>query len=89
MFELNPDECYSLLVIVCISVYLCVCVSAEISVVLKVDNRIVGRSNWRPLGNEACGQSFSIELERVSGFYFNRRLKLLLSQRCIFQMFLQ
>ncbi|KAG8010980.1 Serine/threonine-protein kinase N1 [Nibea albiflora] len=38
--------------------------SSEISVVLKVDNRIVGRSNWRPLGNEACGQSFSIELER-------------------------
>ncbi|XP_076614145.1 serine/threonine-protein kinase N2 isoform X1 [Chaetodon auriga] len=38
--------------------------SSEISVVLKVDNRIVGRTHWRQLGNEAWGQSFSIELER-------------------------
>uniref|UniRef100_A0A3Q3G3H1 protein kinase C n=1 Tax=Labrus bergylta TaxID=56723 RepID=A0A3Q3G3H1_9LABR len=33
-------------------------------VVLKVDNRVVGRTHWRPLGNEAWDQSFSIELER-------------------------
>ncbi|XP_044031480.1 serine/threonine-protein kinase N2 isoform X2 [Siniperca chuatsi] len=38
--------------------------SSEISVVLKVDNRIVGRTQWRQLGKEAWGQSFSIELER-------------------------
>ncbi|KAF3849428.1 hypothetical protein F7725_015925, partial [Dissostichus mawsoni] len=38
--------------------------SSEISAVLKVDNRIVGRSQWRPLGKEAWGQSFNIELER-------------------------
>uniref|UniRef100_A0A669DKH5 protein kinase C n=1 Tax=Oreochromis niloticus TaxID=8128 RepID=A0A669DKH5_ORENI len=40
------------------------CVSAEISAVLKVDNRVVGRTQWRQLGKEAWGQSFSIELER-------------------------
>ncbi|KAA8584671.1 hypothetical protein FQN60_008456, partial [Etheostoma spectabile] len=38
--------------------------SSEISAVLKVDNRIVGRTHWRQLGKEAWGQSFSIELER-------------------------
>uniref|UniRef100_A0A3B3ZH70 protein kinase C n=1 Tax=Periophthalmus magnuspinnatus TaxID=409849 RepID=A0A3B3ZH70_9GOBI len=38
--------------------------SAEISAVLKVDNRIVGRTHWRQLGKEAWGQSFSTELER-------------------------
>uniref|UniRef100_A0AAX7TQL4 protein kinase C n=1 Tax=Astatotilapia calliptera TaxID=8154 RepID=A0AAX7TQL4_ASTCA len=32
--------------------------------VLKVDNRVVGRTQWRQLGKEAWGQSFSIELER-------------------------
>uniref|UniRef100_A0AAQ5Z5S8 protein kinase C n=1 Tax=Amphiprion ocellaris TaxID=80972 RepID=A0AAQ5Z5S8_AMPOC len=32
--------------------------------VLKVDNRIVGRTHWRQLGKEAWGQSFNIELER-------------------------
>uniref|UniRef100_A0AAX7SQP6 protein kinase C n=1 Tax=Astatotilapia calliptera TaxID=8154 RepID=A0AAX7SQP6_ASTCA len=40
------------------------CFSAEISAVLKVDNRVVGRTQWRQLGKEAWGQSFSIELER-------------------------
>uniref|UniRef100_A0AAQ5XLB0 protein kinase C n=1 Tax=Amphiprion ocellaris TaxID=80972 RepID=A0AAQ5XLB0_AMPOC len=40
------------------------CVSADISAVLKVDNRIVGRTHWRQLGKEAWGQSFNIELER-------------------------
>uniref|UniRef100_A0A8C5B8N1 Protein kinase N3 n=1 Tax=Gadus morhua TaxID=8049 RepID=A0A8C5B8N1_GADMO len=32
--------------------------------VLKVDNRIVGHTPWKPLGKEAWGQSFSIDLER-------------------------
>lgn len=38
--------------------------STEISAILKVDNRIVGRTHWRQLGKEAWGQSFSTELER-------------------------
>ncbi|KAF5903134.1 serine/threonine-protein kinase N2-like isoform X1, partial [Clarias magur] len=38
--------------------------SMEISAVLKVDNRMVGRTNWRTVGKEAWDQSFSIELER-------------------------
>ncbi|KAM3599504.1 uncharacterized protein V6R79_007031 [Siganus canaliculatus] len=38
--------------------------SSEISVMLKVDNRIEGRTHWRAPGNEAWDQSFSIELER-------------------------
>lgn len=38
--------------------------STEISAMLKVDNRIVGRTHWRQLGKEAWGQSFSTELER-------------------------
>uniref|UniRef100_A0A8B9LW15 protein kinase C n=1 Tax=Astyanax mexicanus TaxID=7994 RepID=A0A8B9LW15_ASTMX len=32
--------------------------------VLKVDNRMVGRTHWRPMGKEAWDQSFIIELER-------------------------
>uniref|UniRef100_A0A8B9RP05 protein kinase C n=1 Tax=Astyanax mexicanus TaxID=7994 RepID=A0A8B9RP05_ASTMX len=38
--------------------------STEISAVLKVDNRMVGRTHWRPMGKEAWDQSFIIELER-------------------------
>ncbi|XP_076867862.1 serine/threonine-protein kinase N2 isoform X2 [Brachyhypopomus gauderio] len=38
--------------------------STEISAVLKVDNRMVGRTHWRPVGKEAWDQSFTIELER-------------------------
>uniref|UniRef100_A0A8C2LBT7 protein kinase C n=1 Tax=Cyprinus carpio TaxID=7962 RepID=A0A8C2LBT7_CYPCA len=38
--------------------------SVEISAVLKVDNKIVGRTHWRSLSKEAWNQSFSIELER-------------------------
>ncbi|XP_048043772.1 serine/threonine-protein kinase N2 isoform X1 [Megalobrama amblycephala] len=38
--------------------------SSEISAVLKVDNKIVGRTHWRPLSKEAWNQSFIIELER-------------------------
>uniref|UniRef100_A0A8C9WQD2 protein kinase C n=1 Tax=Scleropages formosus TaxID=113540 RepID=A0A8C9WQD2_SCLFO len=39
--------------------------TAEISAVLKLDNKMVGRTNWRPLSNQAWNQSFSIELERA------------------------
>uniref|UniRef100_A0A8C1DPC9 protein kinase C n=1 Tax=Cyprinus carpio carpio TaxID=630221 RepID=A0A8C1DPC9_CYPCA len=35
-----------------------------LSAVLKVDNKIVGRTHWRSLSKEAWNQSFSIELER-------------------------
>ncbi|XP_051552201.1 serine/threonine-protein kinase N2 isoform X1 [Myxocyprinus asiaticus] len=38
--------------------------SSEISALLKVDNKIVGRTHWRPLSKEAWDQSFTIELER-------------------------
>uniref|UniRef100_H3CBN3 protein kinase C n=1 Tax=Tetraodon nigroviridis TaxID=99883 RepID=H3CBN3_TETNG len=38
--------------------------SSEFSVVLKVDNRIIGRTHWRQLGSEPWAQSFSTELER-------------------------
>ncbi|KAJ7994061.1 hypothetical protein DPEC_G00262030 [Dallia pectoralis] len=38
--------------------------SSEISAVLKLDNRVVGRTNWRPVGNQAWCQSFSIQLDR-------------------------
>uniref|UniRef100_A0A3Q2QCY1 protein kinase C n=1 Tax=Fundulus heteroclitus TaxID=8078 RepID=A0A3Q2QCY1_FUNHE len=38
--------------------------STEVSAELKVDNRVVGRTHWRPLGKEAWGQNFSTELER-------------------------
>ncbi|XP_028273308.1 serine/threonine-protein kinase N2 isoform X2 [Parambassis ranga] len=38
--------------------------SSEVSALLKVDNRIVGRTHWRPPGKETWGQNFSIELER-------------------------
>uniref|UniRef100_A0AAX7UJT5 protein kinase C n=1 Tax=Astatotilapia calliptera TaxID=8154 RepID=A0AAX7UJT5_ASTCA len=57
--------CLSLLVSFKFSDCICfLCFSAEISAVLKVDNRVVGRTQWRQLGKEAWGQSFSIELER-------------------------
>lgn len=49
-----------------------VCLSAEIRAVLKVDNRIVGHTHWRQLGKDAWGQSFSIDLERVSGLHLTR-----------------
>uniref|UniRef100_A0A8C7UEL7 Protein kinase C n=1 Tax=Oncorhynchus mykiss TaxID=8022 RepID=A0A8C7UEL7_ONCMY len=38
--------------------------STEIIAVLKVDNRLVGRTHWRALSKDAWDQSFSIELER-------------------------
>ncbi|KAG9354632.1 hypothetical protein JZ751_001345 [Albula glossodonta] len=39
-------------------------VSTEISAMLKLDNKMVGRTNWRPISNQAWDQSFSIDLER-------------------------
>ncbi|KAL0965149.1 hypothetical protein UPYG_G00277420 [Umbra pygmaea] len=38
--------------------------STEISAVLKVDNRMEGRTHWRALSKDAWNQSFSIDLER-------------------------
>ncbi|KAG7480547.1 hypothetical protein MATL_G00057360 [Megalops atlanticus] len=38
--------------------------SMDISAVLKLDNKMVGRTSWRPLSNQAWDQSFSIDLER-------------------------
>uniref|UniRef100_A0A4W5LYH8 protein kinase C n=1 Tax=Hucho hucho TaxID=62062 RepID=A0A4W5LYH8_9TELE len=49
-----------------LTVYLshCMLSTVEISAVLKVDNRMVGRTHWRALSKDAWDQSFSIELER-------------------------
>uniref|UniRef100_A0A8C7USS4 Protein kinase C n=1 Tax=Oncorhynchus mykiss TaxID=8022 RepID=A0A8C7USS4_ONCMY len=49
-----------------LTVYLshCMLSTAEIIAVLKVDNRLVGRTHWRALSKDAWDQSFSIELER-------------------------
>lgn len=61
------DGCSVLQLVSLLCVCVCVCTLAEVSVVLKVDSRLVGRSHWRHVSNEAWDQSFSIELERVSG----------------------
>uniref|UniRef100_A0A3P9AI13 Protein kinase C n=1 Tax=Esox lucius TaxID=8010 RepID=A0A3P9AI13_ESOLU len=42
----------------------CVWSTAEICAVMKVDNRMVGRTHWRALSKDAWDQSFSIDLER-------------------------
>lgn len=47
--------------------------TAEIIAVLKVDNRLVGRTHWRALSKDAWDQSFSIELERVSVLFNTSR----------------
>lgn len=47
---------------------------------LKVDNRIVGRTHWRQLGTEPWDQSFSTDLERVSSVSSARLLHLLQSR---------
>ncbi|KFV43959.1 Serine/threonine-protein kinase N2, partial [Tyto alba] len=36
----------------------------EVLAVLKVDNKVVGQTNWGPVNNQAWDQSFVIELER-------------------------
>lgn len=38
----------------------------EVLAVLKVDNKVVGQTNWGPVNNQAWDQSFVIELDRVS-----------------------
>lgn len=55
--------------------FVCVCALAEVSVVLKVDSRIVGRTHWRHVSNEAWDQTFSIQLERVSPALWNWRVR--------------
>lgn len=45
-----------------------VCVPvAEVSAVLKLDNTVVGQTVWRTVGEQAWDQTFTVELERVSG----------------------
>ncbi|KAF2976051.1 hypothetical protein EK904_005000 [Melospiza melodia maxima] len=39
--------------------------SNEVLAVLKVDNKVVGQTNWGPVNNQAWDQSFAIELDRV------------------------
>uniref|UniRef100_A0A8C0VY49 protein kinase C n=1 Tax=Cyanistes caeruleus TaxID=156563 RepID=A0A8C0VY49_CYACU len=36
----------------------------EVLAVLKVDNKVVGQTNWGPVNNQAWDQSFTIELDR-------------------------
>ncbi|XP_062310609.1 serine/threonine-protein kinase N2-like isoform X1 [Osmerus eperlanus] len=38
--------------------------SMEVSAVLRLDNRLVGRTHWRPQDKQAWKQSFHIQLER-------------------------
>ncbi|XP_068770778.1 serine/threonine-protein kinase N3 isoform X4 [Struthio camelus] len=38
---------------------------SEVLAVLKVDNKVVGQTNWGPVNNQAWDQSFVIELDRV------------------------
>ncbi|KAM3868401.1 serine/threonine-protein kinase N2-like [Diretmus argenteus] len=38
--------------------------SGEISAVLRLDNRLVGRTRWRPVGKQAWDQTFCVQLER-------------------------
>ena len=52
-------------VCVCVCVFVCVCL-AEVSAVLKLENSVVGQTAWRPVGEEAWSQTFSLELERVT-----------------------
>uniref|UniRef100_A0A8C5WSX9 Protein kinase C n=1 Tax=Laticauda laticaudata TaxID=8630 RepID=A0A8C5WSX9_LATLA len=38
--------------------------SREVLAVLKVDNKVVGQTNWGPISRQAWNQSFTVELER-------------------------
>ncbi|XP_035381541.1 serine/threonine-protein kinase N1b isoform X2 [Electrophorus electricus] len=38
--------------------------SSEVSAVLKLENTVVGQTNWKTVGEHAWDQSFSVELER-------------------------
>lgn len=85
IFLISLKYSHSLLqpLLVFLSLHLCIS-SAEVSIVLKVDNRPVGRTHWRQLGTEACGQSFSIELERVSVFHFQKASQITTEQELFF-----
>lgn len=48
----------------------CLCVHvAEVSAVLKLDNTVVDQTVWRTVGEQAWDQTFTVELERVSGSF--------------------
>lgn len=53
---------------------ICVVSSDEISAVLKLDNTVVGQTNWRPVSNQSWDQKFTLELDRVIKHYM-RTLK--------------
>ncbi|KAK9392277.1 serine/threonine-protein kinase N3 [Crotalus adamanteus] len=38
--------------------------SRDVLAVLKVDNKVVGQTNWGPVGRQAWNQTFAVELER-------------------------
>uniref|UniRef100_A0A8C5S2P3 protein kinase C n=1 Tax=Laticauda laticaudata TaxID=8630 RepID=A0A8C5S2P3_LATLA len=38
--------------------------AGEVLAVLKVDNKVVGQTNWGPISRQAWNQSFTVELER-------------------------
>nr|XP_019968527.1 PREDICTED: serine/threonine-protein kinase N1-like [Paralichthys olivaceus] len=38
--------------------------SSEVSAVLKLENTVVGQTAWRPFGEQAWDQTFTVELER-------------------------
>ncbi|XP_070614690.1 serine/threonine-protein kinase N3 isoform X1 [Erythrolamprus reginae] len=38
--------------------------SKEVLAILKVDNKVVGQTNWGPVSRQAWNQSFTVELER-------------------------
>uniref|UniRef100_A0A8C0VTP5 protein kinase C n=1 Tax=Cyanistes caeruleus TaxID=156563 RepID=A0A8C0VTP5_CYACU len=40
------------------------CSEYRVLAVLKVDNKVVGQTNWGPVNNQAWDQSFTIELDR-------------------------
>ncbi|KAG8141952.1 hypothetical protein E2320_006605 [Naja naja] len=40
--------------------------SREVLAILKVDNKVVGQTNWGPVSRQAWNQSFTVELERVT-----------------------
>uniref|UniRef100_A0A671MSX0 protein kinase C n=1 Tax=Sinocyclocheilus anshuiensis TaxID=1608454 RepID=A0A671MSX0_9TELE len=52
--------------------------SNEISAVLKLDNTVVGQTNWKPVSNQSWDQKFTLELDRVTFFnpVIERRTKL-------------
>ncbi|PKU36269.1 serine threonine-protein kinase n3 [Limosa lapponica baueri] len=43
----------------------------EVLAVLKVDNKVVGQTNWGPVNNQAWDQSFVIELDRTCSCLIN------------------